>query len=126
MAGKHEMICTQAPIPVWISFGDDIDVISNGLFDRGDIEGLGLVYEFNHLGDAERQKEDMSKIRVPSPIPGVHFHAVDEPSLRRVYAPAGAIMEQWRLTFFIHIHLEQPLHFQITPACMFSSHQSNC
>lgn len=116
MAGKHEMVRTKAPVPVWVSFSNDTDVVSNGPRYRGYVEGFGLVDQLDHLHNTEWEEEDMSQIRIPGAKPGVHVDAMDEPSLGRVYAPAGAIVEEWWFTFFIHIDLEQLLHFQITPA----------
>lgn len=43
------------------------------------------------------------------------FKLINEPSLTGVDTLAWAVVDQWRLPFFIHKHLKSPLHLQIAP-----------
>lgn len=115
MAREKEMIRAKASIPVGIFVRDDIDVVHNGLFDGFEIERIGLVKVVNHFCDAEWKKMNLCYVGITCSELCIGFQVINKSSFRRIYAPAGTVMEKWWLTFFINKYLEHFLHFQITP-----------
>ncbi|XP_021319915.1 uncharacterized protein LOC110436771 isoform X2 [Sorghum bicolor] len=59
-----------------------------------------------------RQRHVLGAGEVTGPQPDRRLHGVDEPALHRVDAAAGTIVEHWRLTFLVHVHLQLLLHFK--------------
>lgn len=67
MAGEHEVIGPETPIPEPILAPDDIDVVDDGSFQGSNIVRIRLVEEFDHSHDTEREKEHLSSLRIPCP-----------------------------------------------------------
>lgn len=116
MAGQHEVICTEAPIPEGIIGGDNIEVVDDGLPYGSKVVRVSHVHELDHHCYTEGQEEDVRSLRISGPELIAYFHHVNEIPFHGVDALAGTIMEHGRLPFFIHENLELFFHFQVTPA----------
>lgn len=115
MAGKHKMISCKATIPKGMLFRNDIDIVYDGLFDGMEIVGVADVYISDQHCHAEGEEKNVRFVRIFGSKLAVHLDFMDEISLHGVYALARAIVEQWRLAFFIHKYLELLFHFYVAP-----------
>jgi hypothetical protein len=109
------MVGTEASIPKGMCIGDDVDVVGDSISDGTHIMGVEHEQVLHHLHHAKRKEIHVSLTGISGSIHISHFNLMNEASLRRIYTLAWPIMNQWRLSFFIYVYLENPFHLQITP-----------
>lgn len=105
MASKHEMICTEASIPIRILGRNNIHIINDRLFYGTQIMGVTDIDKPNQHCHTEGEEKKVSLFRIFGSEVAIHLHLVNEIPLHGVYALAGTIMKQGGLTFIIDVYL---------------------
>lgn len=112
MAGEHEVVGSEASIPVRILVGDDIDVIHSSVPHEGPVVGFWDVDDLSDHGDAEGEEEQVGLLRVVGPELA-HLHVRNEDTLDRVRVLARPEVEHRRLPFFVYVHFQSLFHFAV-------------
>jgi hypothetical protein len=126
VAGEHDVFGAGGAVPVGVPGRDDADVVGDEGEERGLVVGVGPVREPHHLGDAKGQEEGVGARRVRRPATMAaaslrrrrrhELQLLDEAALDGVDVLARAGVQDRRLAFLVHVHLEPLLHFSIAPA----------
>ena len=115
MASKHEMVSTEASIPIRIFGGNNIDIIYDGLFYGTKIMGVTNVHKPNQHCHTEGEEKKVRLFGIFGSEMAVRLHPVNEIPFHGVYALAGTIMKQGRLAFIVYEYVQLLFHFQVAP-----------
>lgn len=115
MTGEHEMIGSEASIPVRILVRDDVDVVLSRALHVGPIMGFGHKDDLSDHRDANREEEEMSFVGIER-SKHAYFHVANEDSFNGVGVFARSKVEYGRVAFFVYVHLQSLLHLNIASA----------
>lgn len=111
------MVSSLSSVPEGMLGGDELHIIGDEFLERGEVVGIRFVEILDHPSDAEWHEVDMSFLGDASPKSMASMlHSMDESPFTGVYVFAWPIMHYWKLSFFIHVHLESSFHLFVTPA----------
>lgn len=111
------MVSSLSCVPEGMLGGDEFHIIRDEFLERGEVVGIRFVEILDHPSDAEWHEVDMSFLGDASPKSMASMlHSMDESPFTGVYVFAWAVMHYWKLSFFIHVHLESSFHLFVTPA----------
>lgn len=114
MASKHEVISSEASIPVRMLLSNDVDIIGSRIFHETPFMGFRHVDHLSYHRHAERKKEQMSFVLIQCPKTA-NLHVRNEYPLDRICMLAGAKVEHRGIAFFVDEHLQFLLHLQVAP-----------
>ena len=115
MASEHEMVGSEASIPVRILVRDNVDVVFSRALHVCPIMGFGHKDDLGDHRDTNREEEEMSFVGIEC-SKQAHFHVTYEDSFYGVGVFARAKVENRRLTFFVYVHLQSLLHLNVASA----------